>query len=522
MMQQQNLVFVIAVVIVAIASIAYIKKSKNLLNIAILATVILSALVLLQIISKHSPRLLSLGALTSPPFPTGPNSAIMKVRVDDSHVLFIKRAGTSTWTQVTPQSATAGGLNNSTIETEYDFIDTSGLSAGDVIRIDCYNGGTTNNPAGLFFYIQFIQNSPYGTIPDILSNASTVFLDEALTTSAVAVTGSSGAWNLSDPISVAKIAKGGSWVWNTGCVNCNSPPNPPPATPITFYIPITPTTATNTNVLPSSEWWLVLENSQTGNRIETGGSYTGGGNTATYSNDMSNNKQWAYNQSTLTLCSMQTGNCLENGGGSSGGHLVKALIGDDGSNNKKWAYDYRKSTFCNQQTGQCLENGGANTGGNILGAYGDDGTCSKKWIIKQISQRPSSSNFTLVSTTPTNASGVLGNAIRQGTTLTQGQGFKSPDGGHMFVIQSDGNVCIYNTFSGVGTWCTMTNGKGTPPITFVYQNDGNLVVYDSTNKAYWASNTGKASAYLTMQNDGNLVLYNSGMGAVWNTGTNGK
>jgi hypothetical protein len=518
----RRLTFVVAVVVVAIAVVAYIKKSNTLLNVAILATVILSVIVLS--LSKYSPRLLSLGALTAPSLPTGPNDAIMKVRVDDQHALFIKRAGTSTWTQVSPESATAGGLTNWSIETEYDFIGTSGLSSGDVIRIDCYNAGTSNNPAGLFFYIQFIQNSPYGTIPDILSNASTVFLDDGLTTDAVAVNGSSGVWNLSDPISVVKISKGGSWVWNTGCINCNSPPNPPPATPISFYIPITPTTATNINVLPPSGWWLVLENSQTGNRIETGGGSTGGGNTGAYSDDMSSNKQWKYNPSTMTLASLQTGAYLENGGANSGGNSVKAIeTSDDGSNDKKWVYNYKTSTFCNKQTNNCLENGGTSTGGNTLGAYGDDGSCNKKWIIKQISQIPSFSNYTLVSTTSTNASGVLGNAIKQGTTINQGQGFTSPDGGHIFVLQSDGNVCIYNTFNGLGTWCSMTNAKGTPPITFVYQSDGNLVVYDSKGTPYWASNTqGKTSAYLTMQNDGNFVLYTSGMVAVWATGTNGK
>ena len=127
-------------------------------------------------------------------------------------------------------------------------------------------------------------------------------------------------------------------------------------------------------------------NSQTGNRVETGQYNTGGGNTGAYSDDMGSDKTWLYNPTSLTLVNLQTGGFLENGGTQSGGNLVKAIeTADDGSSNKKWAYNYKTSTFCNKQTNNCLENGGANTGGNTLGAYPDDGTCSKKWIIRQLS-----------------------------------------------------------------------------------------------------------------------------------------
>ena len=115
--------------------------------------------------------------------------------------------------------------------------------------------------------------------------------------------------------------------------------------------------------------------------------------------------------------------------------------------------------------------------------------------------------------------------IPQGTTLAQCDGIKSPDGSHIAVVQSDGNVVVYNTTTGAALWATGTNGASLP-VTFTYQKDGNLVLYDSTNKALWASGTnGKPSDSVAMQNDGNFVLgvFNSTPNSFpWATATNGK
>jgi len=112
--------------------------------------------------------------------------------------------------------------------------------------------------------------------------------------------------------------------------------------------------------------------------------------------------------------------------------------------------------------------------------------------------------------------------ITSPTTLHTCQGIKSANGNHNFVMQSDNNAVIYNTTNGDSLWTTGTNGKGTSPLSFIYQTDGNLILSDNNNKSYWASNTnGKGSTGLIMQTDGNLVLYN-GTTPVWASGTNGK
>jgi hypothetical protein len=55
----------------------------------------------------------------------------------------------------------------------------------------------------------------------------------------------------------------------------------------------------------------------------------------------------------------------------------------------------------------------------------------------------------------------------------------------------------------------------------VMQADGNLVIYNSSSKALWASNTDNQKAsYAIMQSDGNFVVYD-GSGATWSTRTNG-
>lgn len=61
------------------------------------------------------------------------------------------------------------------------------------------------------------------------------------------------------------------------------------------------------------------------------------------------------------------------------------------------------------------------------------------------------------------------------------------------------------------------------------QSDGNLVLYENfstTRKPVWASNTdGKGGTYAVIQHDGNLVIYRpngSGVAPVWATNTGGK
>src|SRR5215213_3964568 len=63
---------------------------------------------------------------------------------------------------------------------------------------------------------------------------------------------------------------------------------------------------------------------------------------------------------------------------------------------------------------------------------------------------------------------------------------------------------------------TSSNGR----YTLIYQGDSNLVLYDSSWRALWASNTnGQPTGVCIMQGDGNLVIYDPAGNALWASGT---
>jgi hypothetical protein len=118
--------------------------------------------------------------------------------------------------------------------------------------------------------------------------------------------------------------------------------------------------------------------------------------------------------------------------------------------------------------------------------------------------------------------------------------------GAALVLQDDGNLVI---FGRLAIWDTRTNGAespyGSPPVakdtlapgesllpgqflqladgrfTLIMQSDGNLVLYNKVERALWDSGTvGQAVSQTIMQTDGNLVIYGPA-GALWSTGTDG-
>jgi len=109
--------------------------------------------------------------------------------------------------------------------------------------------------------------------------------------------------------------------------------------------------------------------------------------------------------------------------------------------------------------------------------------------------------------------------LKAGDSLRVGDSVSSCDGRFNLVMQTDGNLVLYETQNGnsialwsSGTW--QTTGS-----VAAMQTDGNFVVYDSNSRALWSSNTaGWPNANLAIQNDGNLVVYN-GSAAIWSSQT---
>jgi len=122
----------------------------------------------------------------------------------------------------------------------------------------------------------------------------------------------------------------------------------------------------------------------------------------------------------------------------------------------------------------------------------------------------------------------------------------SGSGANVAILQGDQNFVLYA--GSTAPWATATNSKGTGEVFVLMQDDGNLVMYDSQNKAIWATNTTQteekkhsdtlkeneqlkanesivsANGVYTaiMQGDGNFVIYKQGGGPIWASNTSGS
>jgi len=102
-----------------------------------------------------------------------------------------------------------------------------------------------------------------------------------------------------------------------------------------------------------------------------------------------------------------------------------------------------------------------------------------------------------------------------GQGLVAGQRVSSCDGRFALVMQTDGNLVLYQGRTPL--WAS--NTWGTPGFVAVMQGDGNPVVYDRTARPQWAAGTwGHAGAWLAVQDDGNLVVY-EGNRPLWASNT---
>ena len=120
--------------------------------------------------------------------------------------------------------------------------------------------------------------------------------------------------------------------------------------------------------------------------------------------------------------------------------------------------------------------------------------------------------FTLTSNTDRLSSGTSGGFLNQDQQLV------SNNGNYKAVMQGDGNFVIYRATTPI--WATRTNGRGTPPYKLAMQTDGNLVVL-TTSSAIWSTGArgGAAPFTLIMQDDGNLVVYDNSNRAIWASNT---
>jgi hypothetical protein len=116
-----------------------------------------------------------------------------------------------------------------------------------------------------------------------------------------------------------------------------------------------------------------------------------------------------------------------------------------------------------------------------------------------------------------------GNVITQKGSITSGQSIATSGREYRLVLQTDGNLVLYNCWD-TALWASNTNNS-TASRVLTMQEDGNLVMYQN-NVAKWASGTngkGYGPYYLIIQDNGNLVIYGRKTeGAIWATNTPGN
>ena len=108
--------------------------------------------------------------------------------------------------------------------------------------------------------------------------------------------------------------------------------------------------------------------------------------------------------------------------------------------------------------------------------------------------------------------------LYQGETLKQGERLISSNNSFKAVYQTDGNFVIYNS-SNRPIWASNTayNEIRRRSNRLIMQSDGNLVIYNNSTPI-WASNTSRRGGlYIIMQNNGKLVMYAANNRVIWST-----
>jgi RHS repeat-associated protein len=108
----------------------------------------------------------------------------------------------------------------------------------------------------------------------------------------------------------------------------------------------------------------------------------------------------------------------------------------------------------------------------------------------------------------------IGTYLAPGEFLPSGKCITSPHGEYFLLMNTDGNLFIYDWNRAVGTWGPGTQGH--PGAYAIFQTDGNFVVYDANGIFLWNSGTSGTNAErLDLLDDGRLMIWKS----VWSSGT---
>jgi hypothetical protein len=123
-------------------------------------------------------------------------------------------------------------------------------------------------------------------------------------------------------------------------------------------------------------------------------------------------------------------------------------------------------------------------------------------------------------------SGGTSSQLLTGGRLARGQELVSPNGRFHLVLQTDGNLVLYdgspagqNAIWATNTWTLPADRR---PTHADMQTDANLVLYNDAMQPAWAAGvfgSNFVNPYLEVQNDGDVVIYHNGRNPIWATNT---
>jgi microsomal dipeptidase-like Zn-dependent dipeptidase len=114
--------------------------------------------------------------------------------------------------------------------------------------------------------------------------------------------------------------------------------------------------------------------------------------------------------------------------------------------------------------------------------------------------------------------------LRAGETLEIDQELRSANGRHVLLMQTDGNLVLYDGDPSIESAVWATDTWALPdesrPVRADMQTDGNFVLYSAADIPAWATGTdGHPGARLVLQDDRNLVVYGPDDQPLWASNT---
>ena len=214
----------------------------------------------------------------------------------------------------------------------------------------------------------------------------------------------------------------------------------------------------------------------------------------------SNASTQQFNFTTGQIINMNSGKCLDGGDK----WFWNNCSGNANQTNFSLQNTGKGTLIKRTDTGKCMDLGNSNAN------YTCDANNSNQWFSVPGILNPNCSgangNYLFVST---DGKFPIPSVAPQAFILNTCQGVKSSDGNFILVMQSDGNLVIYNMTSKTATWASGSNtSKG--PYTFAFAKNGNLIVYNGLGTIIWQSGktfSNNDTGMLLLQPDGNLVVY---------------